>query len=667
MEAFRRRPARALGLLTLLLVIIALVAPAGTVTPVRAASGGPLILMGIDAEDGGIGGHGPITIYQSVANDILSNVTNGGSGILVIGGGKSVGDHVTTFWNALAAGTGQSVTYVNGGAIAGQSFAGFAMIGVVSDEINTPFGGLTQTENNLLAARAADIAAHVNNGGGLLGFSSDFPNAYAYLAGVGSFSANTGLSFSDITPTAAGTAIGITDALDICCWHDEFSAFPPFLQVLATNALTGNAVTVGGADVFISSIQLAPDAATNPVGASHTLTATVEENGSPVSGATVTFTVISGPHAGTTGTGTTDASGIATFAYTGAALGIDTIEASYVDSQGNSQTSNQVTKEWFGAPPDAVDDAASTPKNVAVQINALANDSDPDGDPVSVVAVDATSAAGGTVSDDGGGLVTYTPPADFIGTDTFTYAISDPGGLTDTATVAVDVFNQPPDAVDDLYSTVKNATIVLDVLTNDSDPDVGDSIAISAVDTAGTLGGTIVDNGDGTLTYTAPGVSGTDTFTYTIVDESGATDTATVTVDVVNQPPDCSAATPSVSVIWSPNHQFVAVEVLGVTDPDGDPITITITGISQDEPTDTTGDGSFVPDAMGVGTSVAEVRAERSGNPNVPGDGRFYHIFYTADDGDGGTCSGEVIVVVPHDQGANSVPVDQGAIYDSTV
>ncbi|MFK4998901.1 hypothetical protein ACI2OX_21215 [Bacillus sp. N9] len=51
-------------------------------------AGGPLILMGIDAEDGGVNGHGPIANYIQVVNSILSNVSNGGSGILVIGGGK---------------------------------------------------------------------------------------------------------------------------------------------------------------------------------------------------------------------------------------------------------------------------------------------------------------------------------------------------------------------------------------------------------------------------------------------------------------------------------------------------------------------------------------------------------------------------------------------------
>jgi hypothetical protein len=74
------------------------------------------------------------------------------------------------------------------------------------------------------------------------------------------------------------------------------------------------------------------------------------------------------------------------------------------------------------------------------------------------------------------------------------------------------------------------------------------------------------------------------------------------------------------------------------------------------------GPGKNHPDGKGVGTSTAEVRAERDGK----GDGRVYHIGFTADDGNGGTCSGVVLVGVPHDKGGANDPVDGGALYDST-
>ena len=127
-----------------------------------------------------------------------------------------------------------------------------------------------------------------------------------------------------------------------------------------------------------------------------------------------------------------------------------------------------------------------------------------------------------------------------------------------------------------------------------------------------------------------------------------------------NQPPDCSGAFPSVSKIWPPNHQFVNVTIQGVTDPDGDPVTITIDQIKQDEPTDGTGDGHTCPDGQGIGTSTAQIRAERSGQ----GNGRVYTIFFTASDGQGGSCQGSVTVCVPRTN--NGTCTNGGANFDST-
>lgn len=137
-----------------------------------------------------------------------------------------------------------------------------------------------------------------------------------------------------------------------------------------------------------------------------------------------------------------------------------------------------------------------------------------------------------------------------------------------------------------------------------------------------------------------------------------------LTVRCCNQAPDCSNAMPSIGVIWPPNHQFVPVRILGVTDPDGDPVLVVITAIWQDEPLDTTGDGRFAPDGRGVGTDTAWVRAERTGTPRVPGNGRVYHISFTAVDGQGGLCEGHVRVLVPHDLARRVV--DGGPLYDST-
>jgi len=156
------------------------------------------------------------------------------------------------------------------------------------------------------------------------------------------------------------------------------------------------------------------------------------------------------------------------------------------------------------------------------------------------------------------------------------------------------------------------------------------------------------------------------TLTFSVAEDEGNGESGVDTVDimVLNQAPDCSLAAPNVELLWPANHKFVSVEILGVTDPDGDTFTINIDSIFQDEPVDDGGDGSTWPDGQGNGTSIAEVRAERVAN----GSGRVYHIAFTADDGHGGICSGEVLVSVPHDSGKKSeAPYDDGPLYDSTI
>ncbi len=130
----------------------------------------------------------------------------------------------------------------------------------------------------------------------------------------------------------------------------------------------------------------------------------------------------------------------------------------------------------------------------------------------------------------------------------------------------------------------------------------------------------------------------------------------------VNCPPCCRYAYASPEVLWPPNHKLVDITIMNVTDRDGDPITITITAIYQDEPTNGLGDGDTSPDGFGVGTDTAQVRSERSGTAN----GRVYHIYFMAEDGMGGVCEGEVTVSVPHDQ-RDEPAVDDGPLYDSTM
>lgn len=138
-------------------------------------------------------------------------------------------------------------------------------------------------------------------------------------------------------------------------------------------------------------------------------------------------------------------------------------------------------------------------------------------------------------------------------------------------------------------------------------------------------------------------------------------DSVSVISTVENNPPNCSAAQSSESILWPPNHNMTDINIIGITDPDGDIPTIQIKNIFQDEPTKLT-PGDKSPDGSGIGTEIAKIRAERDGN----GDGRVYHIEIEASDGqENGICNGEVIVSVPHNIGREAI--DSGAIYDSTI
>ena len=133
----------------------------------------------------------------------------------------------------------------------------------------------------------------------------------------------------------------------------------------------------------------------------------------------------------------------------------------------------------------------------------------------------------------------------------------------------------------------------------------------------------------------------------------------------VNRSPDLTAIRPSIGELWPPNHKMVNVDVLGVVDPDGDAVTLRIDAITQDEPTNGTGDGDTGPDATGLGAAAAQLRAERAGTAKAPGNGRVYMIWLTTTDNAGGVSKGKVAVRVPLDQNPRQAPVDDGQRYNA--
>ncbi len=327
-----------------------------------------------------------------------------------------------------------------------------------------------------------------------------------------------------------------------------------------------------------------------------------------------------------------------------------------------------ITVNSVNDPVVAGDDSAATAEDAPVTIPVQSNDSAGPANENQALSTTAVSdPPHGTAVSNPDGSVTYTPDLDYNGSDSFTYSVCDAEGscATATVTVLVEMVNDPPTANDDNVTTPEDAAVTFDVLANDSDVD-GNLNPGSVTVISGAANGTLVHNGNGSFTYTPmANFNGTDSFSYKVCDSEGVCDTAdvTITVTAVNDAPVCSTVTPSVTVLWPPNHQFEPVTVSGVTDIDGNPITISITSIFQDEPTNGTGDGDTSPDGQGLGSSTAQVRAERKGN----GNGRYYHIGLTASDGNGGSCTATVKVSVPKNQGKKGEAVDDGALYNSTL
>lgn len=205
-------------------------------------------------------------------------------------------------------------------------------------------------------------------------------------------------------------------------------------------------------------------------------------------------------------------------------------------------------------------------------VNVLANDSDPEGESLSLVLV--ASPLHGSASITGPGTITYTALLGFSGQDSFTYTVEDAAGNTSTGKVSVTVTaNAPPVAVDDVGPTVafQTATGPIAVLANDSDGNGGTPTLQSATD--GANGSTSVNLLAGTVVYTPnAGFHGSDSFNYTVTDGCSVA-SARVTVTVEPPPPP-----PGVCYVGSSNPSVGATQAW-VTNADG---SITIrTALSQ--------------------------------------------------------------------------------------
>lgn len=362
--------------------------------------------------------------------------------------------------------------------------------------------------------------------------------------------------------------------------------------------------TAGGtATVTVSCTQDSPTPGTDVVSTPEDtpVTISVLGNDTDPDGDSLSLVGVAAPAHGTTALAGTKVT------YTPAAdyCGPDTFTYRVTDGHTTSTGTVNVSVTCVGDSPRPASDSASTTEDTPVSVDVLANDTDPDGDPLSLTGALGTPLHG-TVSVVSG-KVRYSPDADYCGPDSFSYVVTD-GALTATGqvTMAVSCVNDPPVARADSATTPEDTIVHVHVLTNDSDVD-GNPLTIdrAGVDTA-PQHGTLTTTADSVDYTPAKDYCGSDSFSYDAVDTAGAHASALVSVTVTCvDDPVALAPVADQTGTWG---NALAVP-LSATDPDG-PVSFSVVS----GPGSISGSAwTWTPSSSDVGVRTVTVRASQGG------------------------------------------------------
>ncbi|AYC33939.1 retention module-containing protein [Pseudomonas cavernae] len=297
--------------------------------------------------------------------------------------------------------------------------------------------------------------------------------------------------------------------------------------------------------------------------------------------------------------------------------GQDSFQVQVSDNRGGSDT---LTVNVGVAPvndaPLAANDSASTAEDTPVTIDVLGNDSDVDGNPLSV---SGASASHGTVTINANGSLVYTPNANYVGSDTITYSIDDGQGGSASATVAVTVtpLNDAPGTADVTAGGAEDSVISVALGGTDSDgtvanfqlvgvPAQGNFYSDAAATQLLTTASLISASGNGATIYFKPDAdwNGSTTFTYTAVDNAGLADatpaTGTITVASVNDAPGTNDVTAG-----GAEDNVISVALSG-TDSDGTVANFQLVGVPAQ--------GNFYSDAAATQLLTTASLISASGN-----------------------------------------------------
>ena len=325
-------------------------------------------------------------------------------------------------------------------------------------------------------------------------------------------------------------------------------------------------------DVYVAFVEDIAPVATNATATTTEdipVTIDVLANDTDVDGDPLTVTNLTQP---TNGTTTLNVDNTVTYTPNAGFSGSDSFTYTANDGIADSNVATvSVTVNAVNDAPVATNDTATTTEDIPVTIAVLANDTDADGDPLTVT--NLTQPTNGTATLNPDNTVTYTPNPDFNGSDSVTYTAND--GITDsnvaTVSVTVNAVNDAPVANDDTAATTEDIPVPIAVLANDTDVD-GDPL--TATNLTQPTNGTTTLNVDNTVTYTPnAGFTGSDSFTYTANDGTADSNVATVAV-TVNRVNDAAVATNDTATTTEDIPVTIAV-LANDTDADGDPLTVT--------------------------------------------------------------------------------------------
>jgi len=381
----------------------------------------------------------------------------------------------------------------------------------------------------------------------------------------------------------------------------DFAGSDSFTYTVSDGTATSNTATVA---ITVCPVNDGPTAEDDAYSVDEDQVLTIDApgvlaNDSDPEGDALSTTVVTGPANGTL---TMNADG--SFVYTPSANFAGTDTFVYAAGDGTDAENATVTitvNEIADAPVAAIDNYSTgedVPFTVGANLGVLANDLDPSGDGLTAEVVDGP--AHGTLTMNADGSFTYSPEANWNGTDSFTYkAIANGEEMISSANIVVEPLNDWPVAVDDEVTInadeIAAAAVPEGLMGNDSDID-GDELMATLVE--GPEHGTLVLNPDGTYNYVPEeGFTGDDSFRYQLFDGMANSNVATVTLHVIadeNEAPVSAADSYATQEGVALTIDAAAGVLANDTDADGDELSAAVVTGPADGTLSMNSDGSLV-------------------------------------------------------------------------